>query len=86
MDSLSPSSSGPIPSQSQQRGVEEDGREATGKGCSGRGSASRRGRWPGWWRVRRHGLYTQTLGAETVGIQACFLHHMPLVYSQTMGS
>lgn len=30
--------------------------------------------------------FTQTLGAATVGIQACFLRHVPLVYSQKVGS
>lgn len=45
------------PSRSQQpRG--RTGWQRPGKGFRGRGSASRRGCWPGWWKVRRHGLYT----------------------------
>lgn len=82
VNSLSPSSSGPIPSRSQQpRG--RTGWQRPGKGFRGRaahpagGAGQAGGGCAGM-------AFTQTLGAATVG-SACFLHHVPLVYSQKVG-
>ena len=55
---------GQSPHGASSQGPEQDVREATGKGCSHGGSASRRGRGPSWWRMHRHGLYTDPWGCD----------------------